>query len=154
MKEIIYIDVKECILCFAYGKQKIVSAQESGDFLIVYVMEYKPDELNFVELVLKNYRNSKTVDDLSVRCGYRSAKTFTRHFQKNFDMSPKQWMMEMKKNEVLHYLKNTNYSLTKIAALLGFANVSHLWNFCIKMTGMPPNKIREDKVDQPAEEKT
>lgn len=154
MKEIIYIDVKECILCFAYGKQKIVSAQESGDFLIVYVMEYKPDELNFVELVLKNYRNSKTVDDLSVRCGYRSTKTFTRHFQKNFDMSPKQWMMEMKKNEVLHYLKNTNYSLTKIAALLGFANVSHLWNFCIKMTGMPPNKIRENKVNQPAEEKT
>jgi AraC-like DNA-binding protein len=154
VKEIIYIDVKECILCFAYGKQKIVSAQESGDFLIVYVMEYKPDELNFVELVLKNYRNSKTVDDLSVRCGYRSTKTFTRHFQKNFDMSPKQWMMEMKKNEVRHYLKNTNYSLTKIAALLGFANVSHLWNFCIKMTGMPPNKIREDKVDQPAEEKT
>jgi methylphosphotriester-DNA--protein-cysteine methyltransferase len=117
-------------------------------------MEYKPDELNFVELVLKNYRNSKTVDDLSVRCGYRSTKTFTRHFQKNFDMSPKQWMMEMKKNEVLHYLKNTNYSLTKIAALLGFANVSHLWNFCIKMTGMPPNKIRENKVNQPAEEKT
>lgn len=154
MKEIIYIDVKECILCFAYGKQKIVSAQESGDFLIVYVMEYKPDELNFVELVLKNYRNSKTVEDLSVRCNYRSTKTFTRHFQKNFDMSPKQWMMEMKKNEVLHYLKNTNYSLTKIAALLGFANVSHLWNFCIKMTGMPPNKIRENKVNQPAEEKT
>jgi len=154
VKEIIYIDVKECILCFAYGKQKIVSAQESGDFLIVYVMEYKPDELNFVELVLKNYRNSKTVDDLSVRCGYRSTKTFTRHFQKNFDTTPKQWMMEMKENEVLHYLKNTNYSLTKIAARLGFANVSHLWNFCIKMTGMPPNKIREDKVDQPAEEKT
>ncbi|HRU13779.1 MAG TPA: helix-turn-helix domain-containing protein, partial [Dysgonamonadaceae bacterium] len=93
-------------------------------------------------------------DDLSVRCGYRSTKTFTRHFQKNFDTTPKQWMMEMKENEVLHYLKNTNYSLTKIAALLGFANVSHLWNFCIKMTGMPPNKIRENKVNQPAEEKT
>ena len=122
--------------------------------MIVYIVKYKSDELSFAELVLKNYRSSKTVDDLSVRCGYRSTKTFTRHFQKNFDMSPKQWMMEMKENEVRYYLKNTNYSLTKIAALLGFANVSHLWNFCIKMTGMPPNKIREDKVDQPAEEKT
>ena len=153
MKEIIYIDVKECILCFAYGKQKIVSAQESGDFLIVYIMEYRPEELNFVELVLKNYRNSKTVEDLSIRCGYLSTKTFTRHFKKNFDMSPKQWMMEMKENEVRYYLKNTDYTLTKIAALLGFANVSHLWNFCIKMTGMPPNKIREDQFDQPPEEK-
>ncbi|HQG68473.1 MAG: AraC family transcriptional regulator [Dysgonomonadaceae bacterium] len=63
-------------------------------------------------------------------------------------------VISLKENEVLHYLKNTNYSLTKIAALLGFANVSHLWNFCIKMTGMPPNKIRENKVNQPAEEKT
>jgi methylphosphotriester-DNA--protein-cysteine methyltransferase len=63
-------------------------------------------------------------------------------------------VISLKENEVRYYLKNTNYSLTKIAALLGFANVSHLWNFCIKMTGMPPNKIREDKVDQPAEEKT
>jgi methylphosphotriester-DNA--protein-cysteine methyltransferase len=68
-------------------------------------------------------------------------------------MSPKQWMMEMKENEVRYYLKNTDYTLTKIAALLGFANVSHLWNFCIKMTGMPPNKIREDQFDQPTEEK-
>lgn len=153
MKEIIYIDVKECILCFAYGKQKIVSAQESGDFLIVYIMEYRPEELNFVELVLKNYRNSKTVEDLSIRCGYLSTKPFPRHFKKNFDMSPKQWMMEMKENEVRYYLKNTDYTLTKIAALLGFANVSHLWNFCIKMTGMPPNKIREDQFDQPTEEK-
>ena len=145
MKEIIYIDVKECILCFAYGKQKIVSAQESGDFLIVYVMEYKPDELNFVELVLKNYRNSKTVDDLSVRCGYRSTKTFTRHFKKNFDTTPKQWLLMMKKNEVIYYLKNTDYTFKKIAALLGFASVSHLWDFCIKKVGMNPTEIRSQK---------
>lgn len=60
MKEIIYIGVIGCISCFAHGKQKIVSALESGDFLIVYVMKYKPDKLDFVELVLKNYSKSKT----------------------------------------------------------------------------------------------
>lgn len=149
MKETIFIDVIECILCFSHGKQKIISAQESEDFLIVYVMKYKPDELDFVKLVLINYRNSKTVEELALNCNYLSTKTFTRHFKKNFDISPKQWMMDMKEKEVIYYLKNTDYSLTKIATLLGFANVSHFWNFCIKKTGMPPNEIRKEKFDKP-----
>lgn len=49
------------------------------------------------------------------------------------------------KNEVIYYLKNTDYTLKKITALLGFASVSHLWDFCIKRIGMPPNEIRSQK---------
>ena len=110
---VVYTGVSECIIRFADGKQKIISSQESRDLLMVYIMEYKLEELSFVESVLKNYRSSKTVEDLSVRCGYRSTKTFTRHFKKNFDMTPKQWLLMMKKNEVIYYLQNTDYSLKK-----------------------------------------
>jgi len=146
VKEIIYINVTECVLSFEHSKQQIITAQESGDFLTIYVIEYKPDdELDFMKIVLKNYRNSKTVEQLSLRCNYRSTKTFTRHFNKNFNLSPKQWMMNMKRNEVLYCLKNTDYSLSKISMLLGFSNVSHLCNFCFKMTGMSPNEIRSEK---------
>ena len=152
MKEIIYINVTECVLSFEHDKQKIVTAQESGDFLTVYVIEYKPeDELDFIKIVLKNYRNSKTVEQLSLRCNYRSTKTFTHHFEKNFNLSPKQWMMNMKRNEVLYCLKNTDYSLSKISTLLGFSNVSHLWNFCFKMTGKTPNELRSE--NQPFHQK-
>ncbi|HXL00841.1 MAG TPA: AraC family transcriptional regulator [Dysgonamonadaceae bacterium] len=142
---VVYTNVSECIVRFADGEQKIISSQKSGDLLIVYIMEYKLEELSFVESVLKNYRSSKTVDDLSVRCGYRSTKTFTRHFKKNFDTTPKQWLLMMKKNEVIYYLKNTDYTLKKIAALLGFSSVSHLWDFCIKKVGMNPTEIRSQK---------
>lgn len=142
---VVYTGVSECIIRFADGKQKIISSQESRDLLMVYIMEYKLEELSFVESVLKNYRSSKTVEDLSVRCGYRSTKTFTRHFKKNFDMTPKQWLLMMKKNEVIYYLQNTDYSLKKIAALLGFAGVSHLWDFCMKKIGMTPAEIRSQK---------
>ncbi|MFY9363118.1 MAG: helix-turn-helix transcriptional regulator [Dysgonamonadaceae bacterium] len=142
---VVYTNVSECIVRFADGEQKIISSQKSGDLLIVYIMEYKLEELSFVESVLKNYRSSKTVDDLSVRCGYRSTKTFTRHFKKNFDTTPKQWLLMMKKNEVIYYLKNTDYTFKKIAALLGFASVSHLWDFCIKKVGMNSTEIRSQK---------
>ena len=119
---VVYTNVSECIVRFADGEQKIISSQKSGDLLIVYIMEYKLEELSFVESVLKNYRSSKTVDDLSVRCGYRSTKTFTRHFKKNFDTTPKQRLLMMNKHEVIYYLKNTDYTLKKIAALLGFSS--------------------------------
>lgn len=150
---VVFCNVSACIIRQIDGKEIVVENKDKNNSLSVYILRGKINDNLFIENVIANSKKSKTVEELAFNCNYLSTKTFTRHFKKNFDMSPKQWMMEMKENEVRYYLKNTDYTLTKIAALLGFANVSHLWNFCIKMTGMPPNKIREDQFDQPTEEK-
>lgn len=44
-------------------------------------------------------------------------KNVYKPFQKNFNLSPKLWMMNMKRNEVLYCLKDTDHSLRKISML-------------------------------------
>ena len=40
---------------------------------------------------------------------------------------------------------NDNYAEMMTSQLLGFASVSHLWDFCIKKVGMNPTEIRSQK---------
>jgi len=52
--------------------------------------------------------------------------------------------LSIKKNEMINSLKNTRHSLKQIASDLGFSNVSHLSDFCLKKTGMRPEEIRNN----------
>lgn len=142
-EETFYNGVAQCVLHFSNGKYKVISNNNANDLLAVNVVSYNRSELRLVELVLKHYKNSTSLDELAVRCGYNSTKTFTRHFKRKFNTTPKQWQLLNKKNEIIYYLENTDYPLKKIASLLGFANVSHLRDFCIKKIGSPPEKIRK-----------
>ncbi|OJV32545.1 MAG: hypothetical protein BGO33_02830 [Bacteroidia bacterium 43-41] len=142
-EETFYNGVAQCVLHFNNGKYKVISNSNDNNLLAVNVVSYNKTELGLVELVLKHYKNSTSLDELAVRCGYNSTKTFTRHFKRKFNTTPKQWQLLVRKNEAIHYLENTDYPLKKIASLLGFANVSHLRDFCIKKIGSPPEKIRK-----------
>ena len=146
----VYNDVIQCILHFNDGRYKIIPDSEASELLMVNIVRYNNNtELNFIERVFKQYKYSNSVNDLSERCGFKSTKTFTRHFKREFNMTPKQWLMLIRKKEVLHYLQNTNLSFSKIASLTGFSNISHLYNFCIDKIESTPAKIRK-KARQPA----
>lgn len=139
-----YSGVKQCVLHFANGKYKVISNDNTNDLFAVNVVIYsKVVELDLVELVLKHYKNSTSIDDLAIRCGYKSTKTFTRHFKQKFNTTPKQWLLQVKQNELVHYLENTDYPLKKLVSILGFSNISHLRDFCEKKTGKSPEDIRE-----------
>ena len=142
-EETFYNGVAQCVLHFSNGKYKVISNDNANDLLAVNVVSYNKTETGFVELVLKHYKEATSLDDLAIRCGYNSTKTFTRHFKQKFNTTPKQWQLSIRKNEVIDYLENTDYPLKKIASLLGFTNVSHLRDFCIKKIGLPPDKIRK-----------
>jgi AraC-like DNA-binding protein len=152
-----YNGVTQCVLYFNDGRYKIVSSDEAGEFLAVNIVRHNNNtelnnnntKLNFIERVFKHYKYSNSVNDLSERCGFKSTKTFTRHFKREFNMTPKRWLMLIRKKEVLHYLQNTNLSFSKIASLTGFSNISHLYNFCIDKIESTPAKIRK-KARQPA----
>ncbi len=137
----IYGNVRECILLFENGTQKVIS-KEKGT-LTVNIICHLAKENNFVELVIKNYNYTDRLDDLSEKCGFNSIKTFTRHFKNNFRVTPKQWMLSIKKEAMLNYLIDTDYPLKQIADYLGFSNLSHLSDFCLKKTGMRPDEIRK-----------
>ncbi len=139
----IYGNVRECILLFENGTQKVISNEKEKGTLTVNILCHLAKENNFVESVFKNYDYTDRLDDLSEKCGFNSIKTFTRHFKKNFNVTPKQWMLSIKKEAMLNYLIDTDYPLKQIAALLGFSNLSHLSDFCLKKTGMRPDEIRK-----------
>lgn len=138
-----YNGVAQCVLHFSNGKYKVISNDNANDLLAVNVVSYNKTETGFVELVLKHYKNSTSIDDLAIRCGYKSTKTFTRHFKQKFNTTPKQWLLQLRQNELVHYLENTDYPLKKIVSMLGFSNISHLRDFCEKRFGLPPDKIRK-----------
>lgn len=146
---IFYNGVIKCVLHFNDGRYKIVSSADAGELLAVNVVRHNNNtELNFIELVFSHYKPTVSVNDLSERCGFKCTKTFTRHFKREFNMTPKQWLMLIRKKEVLHYLQNTDLSFSKIASLTGFSNISHLHNFCIDKIESTPAKIRK-KARQP-----
>lgn len=146
---IFYNGVIQCVLRFNDGRYKIVSSADAGELLAVNIVRHNNNtELNFIELVFSHYKPTVSVNDLSERCGFKCTKTFIRHFKREFNMTPKQWLMLIRKKEVLHYLQNTDLSFSKIASLTGFSNISHLHNFCIDKIESTPAKIRK-KARQP-----
>lgn len=142
----IYGNVRECILLFENGSQKIISIEHEKSRLTVNVVNHLVQENNFVKSVIKNFRYSDSLHDLAEKCKYNSLKTFTRHFKTNFRITPKQWVLSIKKEAMLNNLMNTDHPLKQIAAELGFSNISHLSDFCLKKTGMRPEEIRRKMV--------
>lgn len=149
-----YNNVAQCVLHFNDGRYKIVSGTEAGELLAVNVVKYDKTGLDLVEQVLKHYKYAVSIDDLSERCGYGSTKTFTRHFKQKFHVTPKQWLLLIKKNELLHYLEHTDIAFGKIASITGFNGVSHLYSFCRNKIGSSPTEIRREAVKLQAVSKT
>ncbi|MDD2285914.1 MAG: AraC family transcriptional regulator [Paludibacter sp.] len=142
----IYRHVRRCVLLFEDGTQKVISNEKRLGTMTINIIYYLGKENDFVESVLKNFNYIDNLEDLSKKCGFYSTKTFTRHFINNFKVTPKQWMLSIKKEAMLNYLINTDYPLKQIADFLGFSNLSHLSDFCLKKTGMRPEEIRKEII--------
>ena len=145
---VIYDEVSRCVIYFSDGEKKIIVNNPADSLLAVRVVSYPSQNPNFIELVFKHYKPYLSVEELAEKCDYNSVKTFTRHFKKNFHTTPKQWMLTMRKDKMLVYLKNTKQALREVAATLGFASVARLSGFCLKRTGMRPKDIRRAEIDK------
>lgn len=141
-KDGVYRSVARLVLHFADGGRKELDYRKVKKLAAVSVEEYRIENSDFIDLIFKHHKDVKTVDELSALCGYNSTKTFTRHFVKAFHTTPKQWLMSLKRSEVLFHIKHTNTPLTDIAALLGFSSISHLNHFCNNQIGQNPSDIR------------
>lgn len=140
-----YLNISECILIFNDGRQKKIAKPIDNGRMVVNVVNYKTQAEEFVESVYLHFKDCESIEDLALRCGYPSVKTFYRHFKKHFQTTPKQWMLQMKKHDVLHYLRVTDLTLVEIAERLKFSDASHLHNFCVQQTGLPPAYLRGKK---------
>jgi uridine kinase len=126
---------------FVTGKKVNISGGGKKS-LIVSVLLNESDFISLNEAVMKHYKSAETIPELAKLCGYSCAKTFSRHFIKHFNETPKQWILNMKQEEMIMLLKETTYSYERISSMLRFKNLSHFNNFCKKRTGLTPKEIR------------
>lgn len=88
---------------------------------------------SFKAMVREKAKKVTTVNELADAC-YMSTKTLTRKFKKVFNTTPKQWLLQQKKEQVM-----TEFLLTQnkkeLPEKLGFSSYSHLNYYCIRQFG-------------------
>lgn len=137
----VYANISSCTLSFVDGKKVNISGGGKNS-LIVSVLLNESDFTSLNESVLRYFKDAETLSELANKCGYSCTKTFSRHFIKHFNETPKQWILNMRQEEMILLLKETTYSFDRISSILKFKNLSHFNNFCKKRTGMTPKEIR------------
>lgn len=98
----------------------------------------------FVLMVKANADKVETVKELADACNM-TTKTFTRHFQKRFKMSPKQWMIDRKQSAVKLELLKGDVSTKEASNKLGFASSSHLASYTREKFNKTPQDMMKKK---------
>ncbi|MCH2175927.1 MAG: AraC family transcriptional regulator [Lentisphaeria bacterium] len=73
-----------------------------------------------------------------------STTTINQIFQKNIEQSPKAYLNEIRLNQVIDLLQNTQWNMKEIANSIGFQNLDSFSHFVKRQTGKSPSKIREE----------
>jgi AraC-type DNA-binding domain-containing proteins len=71
-----------------------------------------------------------------------SEKKYTARFVKIFGMTPKQYLLMCRLNNVCNYLITTKYSISKISDLCGFTSLSYFHRAFKKTYEMTPSEFR------------
>ena len=143
----VFSDVSTCTFNFSDGKRAFVKSSPRKEIVLVKFIPHPSKKNSFQESVVANYPESKNVSELAQKCNYDCLKTFTRHFKKHFNQTPYQWMLDRKMEEVQHLVLESDLSISDIAKICGFNNLTHLVNAYSSKFGIPPfrNRMQENK---------
>ena len=67
-------------------------------------------------------------------------------FKKYVDVSPINYLLELRIKKVTEYLRTTSYSLTEIAELCGFNGASYMAEMFKKLVGKSPLNYRNEQA--------
>lgn len=102
-------------------------------------------DISFSDLVLKNHRKAKTVQELAKLLHY-SLSGFQKRFKRAFGVSAYQWMKDERSKAIFHEINSTEKSFKEISDDYGFSSPSHFNDFCKTSFGATPGKIRQKKI--------
>ena len=135
-------DVSSCTFTFSDGLKSSVNPSPNNEMVFVKLIPSSTKSKQFTKRVLKHYPSVKTVPELAEKCKYTCVKTFTRHFKKCFGVTPYQWMLERKMEEIQSLVLSTDLTITKISKIYDFKTVSHLVKAYTKRYNITPQKDR------------
>ena len=127
---------------YLHYMRQLYSKDELAKFLYGIVSTYS----DFKMKVYENYDNSVTVDRLAERM-FMTTRTFTRHFNKEFDTNPLDWLIQQRVYNLNYSIVNKAMPLSQILEEFNFNTYSLLKQFC-KRNGIEHllNFIQEEKA--------
>jgi AraC-like DNA-binding protein len=72
----------------------------------------------------------------------RSLSTFNRDFKATYQMSPKQWLLEHRLSKAKELLESESHSVTDVAMMVGYSNVSHFIKSFKSRYGVTPSTVK------------
>jgi AraC-like DNA-binding protein len=117
----------------------LLSISERGEeFMQTLLSLENKEKRNIRDFMNTNFYKPLTVEDYAYLTG-RSLSTFTRDFKRQFNISPKQWLVE-KRLEKARQLLSQNKTVTDVAFEVGYENFSHFIKAFHKKFGISPKQ--------------
>lgn len=135
----------DCIHLYELKQQEITYIFRHYYSLTDKLMFFYPmigKDIDFRNLVLSNYMQVHTAEELAEACGY-GTKNFHRVFQDHFGDSPYHWMQQQWAYHIHGRLLDPRIPIKSIAREFGFSTQSHLTSYCKRFLCATPMQIRE-----------
>lgn len=117
--------------------------------LLSYIKAFKPQDLSTAkwgiqlkEILNEEWNQNHSLSELSGILGVHPV-TISKYFAKNFGCTFGEYVRKLRIQKSLELIKCTNYSLTEIAYLCGFADQSHFLRVFKFYTGMNPKYFQK-----------
>lgn len=95
---------------------------------------------NINELMLLNYDKPLSIEDYAFLAG-RSISTFRRDFKRQFNTSPKNWLIKKRLQKAENLLLSTHLTINQISLEAGYDNTSHFISAFGKQFGISPKQF-------------
>ncbi len=97
---------------------------------------------NFQHFVMQNYAKVKNVEEFAHLGGY-TLSTFRRIFKNIFGQAVYEWILDKKREGIIHDLQYTTQKISVISKGYNFDSLSHFAHFCKASFGDTPRNLRK-----------
>lgn len=127
-------------MCF---RQLLLLVQRSRLQKPTIVDSHVHDEMETVRQYFHEHYNDPIVIEDFAQSLHVSVSLFLRNFKSVFNVSPKQYIQDIRMNNAQSLLESTSYSVAEIAAIVGYDNPLYFSRIFHKEKGMSPTDYRK-----------
>lgn len=119
----------------------LISNSEQGIHFIQLLFSLQnKKKRNLHEFMLLNFDKPLAIADYAFLTG-RSVSTFRRDFLRQFDISPKPWLIAKRMEKAKELLLNGQNSITEVSLAVGYDNLSHFIHAFRKSYNLSPKQF-------------